>query len=114
MSDTQDRGTFRGGLRITVDADYGEGSNYRHVLERDSAFLSIYEWMDMLRNITVSMGYTDEQWKKGVVDMAGQYQEEVKPTPKINPLKPMTKGPFKITNSYDPYKNTAYLEENDC
>lgn len=66
-------------LKITAEVNYGkELGRHRHTIEREDSDINIHEFLEILKSLTLAMGYAEENWKSAVVNMADEYMLDVR------------------------------------
>lgn len=64
-------------LKLTAEVSYGkEVGRQRHTIELEDSGITIYDFMEVLKSLTLSLGYSEELWKRAVVNMSDEYMAE--------------------------------------
>lgn len=66
-------------LKLTAELDYGKDiGRHRYTVERKYSDLDIYEFLEVLKSLTLSVGYAEQNWKHAIINMADEYMAEVR------------------------------------
>lgn len=66
-------------LKLTAEVSYGkEIGKQRHTIEVEDSGINIYDFMEVLKSLTLSLGYHEENWKRAVVNLSEEYMAELR------------------------------------
>lgn len=47
-------------------------------ITKPNSDLDIHELLDVFHRLTIGCGFSDETWKSGIMEMAAEYEEEIR------------------------------------
>jgi hypothetical protein len=65
-------------LKLTAEISYGkEVGKHRYTIEHEDSGINIYDFLDLLKSLTLSIGYAEENWKHAIINMADGYHHDL-------------------------------------